>query len=112
MVKPIILHDVENGVDYTLEFNKDSVKFAESHGFYLGDLERFPMTKIYELFFYAFRMHHKNVAREKTDKFIDEYWGGVGGIPEGVITRLGELYSQPFESTVDDTANPRLTVEM
>lgn len=111
-VKPIILKDKDTGDSFTLEFNRDSVRFAESRGFSISDVERYPMTAIYDLFFYAFRMHHRNVAREKTDKIIDEYWGGIGGIPEGVLTRLGELWAQTFVSMVDETANPRITVEL
>lgn len=93
MVKPIIIKsDTE---EYTLEFNRESIKFAEMRGFKIEDVSSFPMTKVPELFFYAFRMHHKNISREKTDKLLFEE---LGGIPEGLIERLGELYAQPFEA--------------
>ncbi len=59
------------------------------------------MTKIYELFFYAFRKHHKNVSRQKTDAIINDYFGGIGGLPEELLPRLGELYAQPF-ATLED----------
>lgn len=95
MVKPIIIKNTEDGVEYTLEFNRESVKFAEMRGFKIDDLGEYPMTKIPELFFYAFRMHHKNVSREKTDKILFEE---LGGIPEGMLERLAELYAQPFEA--------------
>ena len=114
-VKPIILHDTENGQDYTLEFTKESVKWAESRGFSLDDLDRYPMTKIYELFFYAFRAHHKFVSRERTDRIIDEAWGGIGGIPEGVIERLGQLYAEPFNGMAKangEGKNATVTVEL
>lgn len=93
MVKPIIIKsDTE---EFTLEFNRESIKFAEMRGFKIDDVSSFPMTKVPELFFYAFRMHHKNISREKTDKLLFEE---LGGIPEGLIERLGELYAQPFEA--------------
>ena len=93
MVKPIIIKsDTE---EFTLEFNRESIKFAEMRGFKIDDVSSFPMTKVPELFFYAFRMHHKNIAREKTDKILFEE---LGGIPDGLIERLGELYAQPFEA--------------
>lgn len=111
-VKPIVIKNEDTGEVYTLDFNRDSVRFAESRGFVISDIDKFPMTAIYDLFFYAFRMHHKNVARDKTDKIIDEYWGGVGGIPEGVLTRLGELWAQTFTPLVDEKANPRIVVEL
>ena len=111
--KPIVLHDEETGQEYTLEFNRDSIRFAESRGFVIEDVGKYPMTKVYELFFYSFRMHHKNVSREKTDRLIDEGWGGLGGIPEGVIERLGELYAAPFIALTDgEEKNARLTVEL
>ncbi len=45
-IRPLILHDGESGQDYTLEFSRESVKYAESRGFVIDDVERFPMTKI------------------------------------------------------------------
>lgn len=114
-VKPIILHDADNGQDYTLEFTKETVKWAEARGFSLDDLDRYPMTKVYEFFFYAFRAHHPNVSRERTDRIIDEAWGGIGGIPDGVIERLGQLYTEPFHAMAKangDGKNARVTVEL
>lgn len=111
-VRPLILHDEENGVDYTLEFNRESVKFAEQRGFVIDDLDRYPMTKTYEFFYYAFRMHHKNVSREKTDRIIDD-WGGITEIPDGVLERLGMLYSAAFSTLKDkeDKNPPKVTVQ-
>ena len=112
-VRPLILHDEESGKDYTLEFNRDSIKFAEAHGFVIEDVDRFPMTKTYELFYYAFRMHHKNISREKTDSIIDDDWGGVANIPDGVMERIGMLYAVPF-GTLQEEGNknpPKVTVQ-
>lgn len=112
-VKPIIIHDAENEIDYTLEFNRESVKFAEARGFDIDDVSRFPMTKIPELFFYAFRMHHKNVSREKTDRILFE---DLGGLPEGCAERLGALYAAPFEALSNKDGekrkNSKVTVEL
>ena len=111
-VKPIIIHDTENGIDYTLEFNRESVRFAEQRGFDIEDVGRYPMTKIPELFFYSFRMHHKNVSREKTDRILfDE----LGGMPDGMAERLGALYAAPFEALSNgdkEGKNRKMTVEM
>lgn len=111
-VKPIILHDTEEGRDYVLEFDRDSVRFAEARGFDISDVPKYPMTKVPELFFFAFRMHHKNVSREKTDKILFDY---LGGMPEGMAERLGALYSAPFEAlsaAESEGKNGRITVEM
>ena len=110
-VRPIVLHDTEEQMDYTLEFNRETVKFAEGRGFDIGDVAKYPMTKLPELFFYAFRMHHKNVSREKTDRILFDY---LGGMPDGMAERLGALYSAPFEALTADEGkakNARFTVE-
>lgn len=111
-VKPIII-TMDDNTQYTLEFNRESIKFAEMRGFNVDDVALYPMTKLPELFFYAFRMHHKNVSREKTDKILFEE---LGGIPEGMIERLAELYQAPFEvlSVVseDERKNSKVKVEM
>ena len=111
-VKPIILHDKENGIDYTLEFNRETIRFAEARGFDIDDVSKYPMSKLPELFFYAFRMHHKNVSREKTDRILFE---DMGGMPSGMAERLGALYALPFEALTntngDKAKNSKLTVE-
>lgn len=112
-VKPIILRDTENGAEYTLEFNREAIRFAEARGFAIADIDRFPMTKIPELFYYAFRMHHRNVSREKTDKIIFEDWGGINNIPDGVLERLGQLYAEPFSATqVEEAPKNAVKVEL
>ena len=81
-------------------------------GFKIDEVSEYPMTKIPELFFYAFRMHHKNVAREKTDKILFEE---MGGVPEGLIERLAELYTEPFETLTvkeEERKNSKWSVEM
>ena len=110
MIKPIILKNADT--EYTLEFNKESVKFAEMRGFKYEEVSDFPMTKIPEFFFYAFRMHHPNVARNQTDKILFEE---LGGIPNGLVDRLVELYLEPFNSLIGDEEsekNSKWTVEM
>ena len=111
-VKPIVLTDTATGDKYTLEFNRDTVRFAESRGFVVGDIDKFPMT-IYDLFFYSFRMHHHNVAREKTDKIIDDGFGGIAWIPIPMLDRLMELYNETFGTLYDENEeNPRMVVEL
>jgi len=112
-VKPIIIHDKENEIDYTLEFSRESVKFAEQRGFSIEEVEKYPLSKCEELFFYAFRMHHKNIAREKTDKLLLEL-GGVMGCPDGFMERLSELYLVPFSTLKgeEERKNSKLIVEL
>jgi hypothetical protein len=70
------------------------------------------MTRIPELFYYAFRMHHMNVSREKTDKILFEDLGGA--TPE-LIARLAQLFAEPYRSLYNATGkskNPRVTMEL
>ena len=112
-IDPIIITLEDTKESFTLEFNRESVRFAEQRGFRPEDLSNFPMTKIPDLFYYAFRMHHKNVSRDKTDKIIENYFGGIAGFPEGVLERLGELYAQPFTTLEDKEGKKgKITVQM
>lgn len=109
-VKPVYVTDNDTGMEYTLEFTRESIAFAERKGFEISDVSRFPMTKIPELWYYAFRAHHKNLPRDKTDALLDK----AGGFSEDLLTRLGELYAAPFEAMKDESEeeNPRVTVRL
>ncbi len=114
-VKPIIIHDQDDGRDYTLEFDLDSVRFAQARGFDSDDISKYPVIKVEELFFYAFRMHHKNVSKEKTDKIFWNKLGGISNLPEGFIERLIMLYYDPINavrSAEEIGKNANVTVEM
>ena len=110
-IKPIVLTDSENGDVFTLEFNRESVKYAEMKGFNIDDIANKPMTAIPNLFYFAFRMHHKSVSREKIDKVYDK----LGGLTTAMVERLGALYAEPFEALIqdeEDLKNSKMTVEM
>lgn len=110
-VKPIVLTNTETNEVFTLEFSRESVYFAEGRGFDIDDLSKFPMTKIPELFYYSFRKNHRNISREKTDRILFE---DLGGMKEGMLSRLVELYSVPFETLTnkdEETKNAKMTVE-
>ena len=112
-VKPLVITINETKERFVLEFSRESVKFAEQRGFDINDVGKYPMTKIPELFYYAFRMHHKNISRERADRiFYDE----LNGMPDGMLERLGLLYSEPFEALSaikedGEAKNSRVTVE-
>lgn len=98
---------------YELDFNRESVRFAEARGFKVEEVDQYPVTKVSELFYFAFRMNHRNVAKDKTDKFM-EAWGGV---PKSVLERLVLLYNQAtmsntFQFDEDAEKNSDVTVEM
>ena len=84
-VKPIIIRDAKNKREYTLEFDRDSVRFAEQRGFKLEDVDEYVMTKVPEFFWYAFRKNHKSVAMNQAEEILKE----IGGMNEQIAKRLG-----------------------
>lgn len=111
-VMPVIIHDKENNKDYTLEFSRESVKFAEGRGFRLEDVDNYPMTKIPEFFWYSFRMHHPSFSLGQAEKMLER----MGGMSEPLARRLGELWAVPFEAlnpvADGDEKNLSVTVEL
>ena len=108
-VKPIVIRDSENKQEYTLEFDRDSVRFAEARGFKLQDIDDFTMTKVPEFFWYAFRMHHKSVSLAKAEEILRQ----IGGINEAIAKRLVELWVQTYDSLgSEETKNPNMAVEL
>lgn len=105
-VKPVIIHDNENDRDYTLEFSRETIKFAEGRGFKLQDVDDFPMSKIPEFFWYAFRMHHPSVSLNQAEKLLDR----MGGLNEALARRLGELWAVPFSTLNPNGDEKNLTV--
>ena len=111
-VNPIVLYFDDRNETYTLEFDRDAIRFAEGRGFDIEDVGKHPMTKLPELFWYAFRMHHKAVSREKADRIL---FDDLGGMPDGMAERLGALYADPHKALHNESnkpKNPHLTVEM
>ena len=103
-IKPIILTDTETGKEYTLEFNRSSIKLAESMDFNIKTFETKPMTSFGILWYCAFKMHHPEITPKKADEMLDE----IGDITEKLIPRLFELYLAGAESLSDK--NPKVTV--
>lgn len=88
--------DKKTGDVYELDFTRDSVKFAETRGFDLTSIAKFPVLGISDLFYYAFRAHHKSVSREKTDKMLEK----LGGLTDAALQRLISLYNQAGSSNL------------
>lgn len=110
-VKPIVLRN-DRGDVYVLEFNRDTVKFAEARGFKAQALEDgVSISNMEDLFFYAFHMHHPAVSKANTDHIL---YDELGGFPEGMLERLAELYMVPFNTLIQDeekAKNSKMTVE-
>lgn len=111
-VKPIVLK-YEDGTEYTLEFNRASVKYAERQGFSADKFEKAPMSAITELFHLAFRMHHPQLSKEQTESILVD---DLGGLSEQMSERLVALYNKPYEEIANDNGgapkNSGLTIVM
>ena len=109
-VSPIIL-TMEDGTEYTLEFSRKSVEFAEKRGFKIDELGDYMMTRVPELFYYAFYMHHPMMTKKQTDEIL---FDKLGGVNEEMIVRLGELYEQGYSTLINsgDSKNSKVTITM
>lgn len=84
--------------EYTLEFNRKTAKMAELGGFKREDVGDKLITRIPELFYYAFKMHHPDIKREKTDEILFE---DLNGLTEEELDRLVALFNVPYETLIN-----------
>ena len=62
-----------NEKDYTLEFNRDSIKWLEANGFSIEDFDKKPLT-YYDLLWYGlFLVNHKDVNPNLALKLMEAY---------------------------------------
>ena len=85
------------GVDYTLEFTRESVRVMENMGFVADDLFTRPMTLLPSLFAGAFYAHHRGMKR----KDIDEIFNAMTNRSE-LITKLVEMYRDPIATLTEE----------
>lgn len=115
-IKPLVLTDTSDGVKYELDFNRESIKFAEARGFDVSDVKRYPTTLIPKLWYYAFRKNHKNLAENQAERLFSKLF--PKGLPISCLTRLLELYQQAAVTNVidiedeEDEKNGCVVVEM
>ena len=102
-VEPIVL--TGENESFTLEFNRASVEYAEKHGFSIEELTSGAyLSGTSELFYYAFRMHHPRMTKAQTDEILFEE---LGGMPDGMAERLGELFAEPYNALVQTEENAK-----
>lgn len=98
-INPIKIKIEEDDIVYTLEFSRETVIFTNNQGFVRSQFyDRFEeMLPI--LFYGAFRMHHKKVSRNETDRILNEV---LRGLKEDELSRLFELYLAPRNALIRD----------
>lgn len=94
-VKPIRFE--YEGTQYTLEFNRNTVRTMENQGFRVDELGSRPMTMLPQLFQGAFLMHHRFLKKD----VIDEIYAHMGD-KDKLLEKLGELYNAPMEALFSD----------
>lgn len=62
-----------NDKDYTLEMNRDAIRWLESSGFVPADFERKPLTYYDMLWTALFIEHHKDVNPNLAIKLMESY---------------------------------------
>lgn len=115
-VNPIKVIDTETNHTYILDFNRDTVRFAEERGFDWDEVGNKPATLIPLIWYTAFRRYDPRISLDKTTKLLED----LGGMKPSWIVRLRELYNQALTSLIaQDTAdgeeevkNAKVTVEL
>lgn len=83
--------------DYTLEYNRQSVRMMESQGFVLEQISEKPVTMIPMMFSGAFIKNHRGLKRA----FIDEIFDEVAD-KSGLLNALMEMYAETLSSLTDE----------
>ena len=113
-VQPMRITMKGTGEVYELDFSRDSVAFAEQRDFVTDDVVRYPVLKVPELFYYAFRKNHRKLSRSQTDDILAK----IGGLTPEMLKRLLLLFNQAAMSNgivqdeEDLEKNSEVTVEL
>lgn len=116
-VEPIKITDNNTGEIYTLDFSRDTVRFAEERGFVWDEIGTRPATMVPIIWYTAFRRYNPRVSYAKATEILEK----LGGMKPNWITRLRELYDQSLISLIsvdesegdeDKAKNAEMTVEL
>ena len=83
--------------DYTLEYNRQSVRVMESQGFVLEQISEKPVTMIPMMFQGAFIKNHRGLKRALIDEIYDEV-----ADKSGLLNALMEMYAETLSSLTDE----------
>ena len=86
--------------EYTLEYNRQSVKTMEAQGFVLDELTSKPMTMIPLLFSGAFIKNHRGTKRSVIDEIFDEV-----SDKNGLMEALMEMYAETLSTLTESNEN-------
>lgn len=113
-VNPIKVKDLETNHTYVLDFNRESIEFAEARGFVWDDLGERIATLLPLIWYVAFRRYDPRISKAKTDKLLED----KGGLKPKELKRLRELWDQCLAPLIadddeeEDVKNAKVTVEL
>ena len=84
--------------EYTLEYNRQSVKTMESQGFVLEELTSKPVTMIPMLFAGAFIKNHRGMKRSLIDEIFDNLED-----KSGLFEALMEMYAETLSTLTENS---------
>lgn len=94
------------GIDYTLEYNRMSVKALENNGFSLEEFSKKPMVNIEMAFAGAFIKNH----RKTSQKTIDEIYH-LFKDKDSLIETISKMISECYESLMDEPEDNEGNIE-
>lgn len=86
-----------NNKDYTLSFNRATVRQLEAQGFETGKVMEQPTTMIPMLFHGAFARYHKGMKRNLSDEIYDNISN-----KSDLLQALLEMYSDTLNDLIGD----------
>lgn len=97
MARQINLTDPVTGQGYTLEFDRDSVVYAESIGFSITRVRDAVATDMTTLFRASFHKHHPGITKD------DAYaiWDRIPGKQE-LFEVLMDMFQEPFNALIEE----------
>lgn len=87
-----------DGRDYTLEYNRKTVKRMEDNGFVASRIIEAPMSVLPDLFAGAFLANHKFTKREIIDEIFDKMTD-----KQQLIDTLSKMYNEPIRALMEES---------
>ena len=81
------------GKDYTLEYNRDAIKYMENRGFSLEKFTDAPITMLDIAFEALFLKNHRNISSAKVQEILKEF-NDKRGLISAINDMLGDSYTE------------------
>ena len=85
------------GVDYELEYTRETVKQMEAEGFVLENVATKPMNTLPKLFAGAFKANHRYVKHALVNEMFEKLTN-----KQALLEKLIEMYTYPITTLMED----------